>query len=146
MASSLACLLETEIHLLQRILFKQRNQHKSTVYYRKLRHFCSVAKKLIPAGKPLDQTALSKLLGLSVEVYLLMKGMIFQTHFLPLAITCMAIVARVRFLFLRLARDGAHTEDAAGGKELDFFATTVRTATGSQVDHDAELDDILGFL
>lgn len=89
--------LQVELDLLARILYKSKNQHRNTLYYRKLKHFYKCICKAVK-----DPSLVPKARDLGLQAYCLLKTLVRQSFFLPFAITAIAAVGRLRKLALDL--------------------------------------------
>lgn len=80
-----------EVWLLRRLLYKTKNQHKSTWMYRKMRHLSKLLQK--------NRTGALKCCE---ELYVLCSANLALGHFVSLTVVIMGICARLRFLLPRV--------------------------------------------
>ena len=95
-----------------------------------------------------------------IQSYSLVKGQLSQTFFMPLSITLMAVIARIKYLTERIIEDPTILVSPVASVSLDFFGQMAESANKKNnlmeevnqskentiVDHDAELNDIFGSL
>eukprot|EP00866_Antonospora_locustae_P001447 jgi/Antlo1/1447/2542 len=80
-----------EVWLLRRLLYKIKNQYKSTWMFRKMRHLSKLLQKNSPDA-----------LKCCEELYVVCSANLALGHFVSLTIVIMGICARLRFLLPRI--------------------------------------------
>lgn len=89
--------LSRELKMLQRILYKSKNAHRCALYYRKAVHVYRTAKQLVTAHRKrrVISVVIHELSERCAESYVAFSSCIAVGHHIPLAITGMAVVARI---------------------------------------------------
>lgn len=89
--------LSRELKMLQRILYKSKNAHRCALYYKKAIHVYRTSMQLIKAHRKrrVISVVIHELSKRCVESYVAFSSCVPLGHHLPLAITGMAVIARI---------------------------------------------------
>jgi len=105
-----------EVKTLERIIYKSKNAHRSSLYFRKMVHVKRLAKKLVDTGVQRRQTAhiANSLQNECVASYIALSSCMGIGHYLGFAIGTMATVAKIFSLCHTTSFTATHAEKDSG--------------------------------